>query len=244
MAWRKEFRVNPNQTGCLFFRNQLHTKLQPGIYRYWDWRNEYTLLNISQNIRNAYIKNQEVLTKDNIALRFSMVFLYAVSDLDKLLNYFNIVNALKYNDESYLFGYVEQSLIYMIKLQARDFISNIDSEKLSECRSQISDLLTPEMSQKADQWGIDLLQVLVLDWTFPKVIQELFAKQLEAKIRAKTDLENARTAVATARTLKNASELMKDDANIRFVQFLETWSKVATKGNHTFVLGDWWKQQG
>ena len=76
------------------------------------------------------------------------------------------------------------------------------------------------------------------DVTFPKQIQDLFAKQLEAKIRAKADLENARTQVATARTLKNASELMKGDENIKFVQLLETITKIAEKGKHTFVIGD------
>lgn len=44
--------------------------------------------------------------------------------------------------------------------------------------------------------------------------------------------------MATARALKNASELMKDDQNIRFLQLLETLTKIAAKGNHTFVLGE------
>jgi hypothetical protein len=77
-----------------------------------------------------------------------------------------------------------------------------------------------------------------LKYTLPKSIQDLFAKNLEAKIRAKSDLENARTTVAVARALKNASELMKDDDNIRFFQLLETISKIAEKGKHTFMIGD------
>ncbi|KKP40970.1 hypothetical protein A2483_03135 [Candidatus Peregrinibacteria bacterium RIFOXYC2_FULL_33_13] len=61
---------------------------------------------------------------------------------------------------------------------------------------------------------------------------------LESKIRAQSDLENARTQVATARALKNAAELMKQDNNIKFIQVLETITKIAAKGNHTFVMGD------
>jgi hypothetical protein len=80
--------------------------------------------------------------------------------------------------------------------------------------------------------------MLIRDLTFPKNIQDLFARQLESKIRGKSDLENARTQVATARALKNASELMKDDENIRFFQFIETITKIADKGKHTFVIGD------
>ena len=74
------------------------------------------------------------------------------------------------------------------------------------------------MIKEASEFGILIEQAQLRDLTFPKSIQDLFAKQLEAKIKAKTDLENARTSVATARTLKNASELMKDDDNVRFFQ--------------------------
>ena len=78
----------------------------------------------------------------------------------------------------------------------------------------------------------------LIDITFPKAIQDLFARLLDSKIRAKSELENARTAVATARALKNASELMKGDENIKFFQYLETISKIADKGKHTFVIGE------
>ena len=44
--------------------------------------------------------------------------------------------------------------------------------------------------------------------------------------------------MAAARALKNASELMKGDDNIRFFQYLETINKIASKGRHTFMIGD------
>jgi regulator of protease activity HflC (stomatin/prohibitin superfamily) len=86
--------------------------------------------------------------------------------------------------------------------------------------------------------GWVLEQVKLRDLTFPKNIQDLFARHLGAKIRAKADLKNARTALATARALKNASELMKGDDNIRFFQLLETITKIAEKGKHIFLVGE------
>jgi hypothetical protein len=44
------------------------------------------------------------------------------------------------------------------------------------------------------------------------------------------------------RALKNAAELMKDDEKIKFFQLLETITKIADKGKHTFIIGD--VQQG
>ena len=87
-------------------------------------------------------------------------------------------------------------------------------------------------------YGIEINKQYLRDVTFPKSIQNLFAKKLEAKIRAEADLENARAVVATARALKNASKVMENDSNIRFIQWMETITKISGKGNHTFVLGD------
>ena len=94
------------------------------------------------------------------------------------------------------------------------------------------------LQKELGEYGIELARLLVKDLTFPKSIQDLLARSLESKIRSKADLENARTQVAAARALKNASELMKGDENIKFVQYLETISRIAEKGKHTFVIGD------
>lgn len=58
------------------------------------------------------------------------------------------------------------------------------------------------MEAEIAKFGVEIEQAQLRDLTFPKSIRELFAKHLEAKVRAKADLENARTAVATARALK------------------------------------------
>lgn len=99
--------------------------------------------------------------------------------------------------------------------------------------------VAPEsLRRELAEYGLEFVRLMLRDVTFPQTIQDLFARHLEAKIRAKADLENARTTVATARALKNAAELMKDDENIKFFQLRETSTKIADKGKHTFVLGD------
>ncbi|MFZ9737459.1 MAG: slipin family protein [Prochlorotrichaceae cyanobacterium] len=239
MLFRKVFQVRPNQVGCLFRRNQLTQQLSPGIYRLWDWRNELALLTLSTVPRSLLVSNQEVLTQDNIALRFSYVLLYRIQHIDRFLTSFDLALALEYGNENLLIGQIEPQLTTLSQMTIRQIICNISSDDLNEKRSEIYDFKTEQMVEAAAQLGIGLEGAFLRDITFPKSIQDLFAKQLEAKIRAKADLENARTAVATARALKNASELMKGDDNIRFIQLLETLTKIAGTGKHTFVLGEW-----
>jgi regulator of protease activity HflC (stomatin/prohibitin superfamily) len=238
MCFRKVFQVRPNQIGCLFRKNRLRKKLEAGIYHFWDWGNELSLLNLSTVERSAFICNQEVLTKDNIALRFSYFLTYKLDNIDLILQSFNLADCLPYNTEAYLFSQIETQLTNITHVRIRELISSIDSEELNQKRAEIYNFKTDLMVTEAARYGIQLSSAVLRDLTFPKMIQDLFAKQLEAKIRAKSDLENARTAVATARALKNVTELMKGDDNIRFVQFLETITKIAAQGKHTFVIGD------
>lgn len=245
-SFEKVFQVRPNQIGCLFKNNVLHEKLAPGTYRYEDEKGEYALLPIDMPQRFLLINNQEVLSKDNVALRFSYFLSYRVGKIENLLDNFSLEYAFSYPSATALFTQVEARLTNITHAHIRKIISSIQSEELNEKREEITDFKTEAMVQEADSFGIVLENAHIRDLTFPKNIQDLFNKQLEAKIRSKTDLENARTAVATARALKNASEIMKDDDNIRYMQFLETLHKIASKGNHTFVLSnqnELWKKK-
>lgn len=229
----KKYQVKQNTVGFLFRDNTLEKELSPGIYKIRDWGNRTELITLPTTAKLLTITNQEVLTKDNIALRFSFSILYKIADGEKFLQNF----PLNKDVELVIFE-AEQRLHQITQVFIRQKIAELESEELNEKRNEISDFKTQEMDAQVAELGIEIKQARLRDITFPKSIQDLFAKQLEAKIRSKTELENARTAVATARALKNASALMKDDENIKFFQIIETISKIADKGKHTFVIGD------
>jgi regulator of protease activity HflC (stomatin/prohibitin superfamily) len=228
------YQVKPNQQGFLFRDNVLERTLPPGRYELLDWRNRTSLLTLPTTSRLLTVTNQEVLTKDSIALRFSFVVQYRIQDGALFLSQFELnVSA------SLLLQEAEKRIYQLVQLAARNKIAAFDSEELPERRAELNDLTTPELVAQLAQLGVVLEEAQLRDLTFPKNIQDLFARYLEARIRAKADLENARTAVATARTLKNAAELMKGDDNLRFYQYLETISKIAAKGKHTFLVGEY-----
>lgn len=178
------------------------------------------------------ILNQEVLTKDAIALRFSYIVEYRINDGQRFLSAFDVFQ------NNYILYEAEQLIHNLTQVHFRQAIATIDSEELNQQRHEILATVPTELRDRLSRNGIEIQQLILRDITFPKMIQDLFAKQLEAKIRAKSDLENARTAVATARALKNAAELVKENDNIKFLQYLETLTKIAATGKHTFVVGD------
>ncbi len=208
-------------------------RLDAGVYDFFDYQRVLSVVTLPKTNRLQTISNQEVLTKDNVALRFSYVVEYRVKDEEKFVNTFDVFTY--FNSP---FFEAEQLVHNLSQVYLRRVISGIESEELNEKRSDLIPEVPDELAKQLAENGLEIVRIVVRDITFPKSIQDLFAKQLEAKIRAKNDLENARTTVATARALKNASELMKGDDNIKFVQLLETVTKIAEKGKHTFVIGD------
>ncbi len=231
--FKKQYQVKPNTVGYLYRDNIYEQKLLPGYYEIRDWKNRTELFTLPENSKLLTVTNQEVLTKDNVALRFSFNVIYKISDGQKFLGKFVLDRQVHV-----IIQEAEQRLYNIVQLYIRNKIAEMDSETLNEKRNELTEFKTLEMEKEVSEFGITIEQAQLRDLTFPKSIQDLFAKHLESKIRAKSELENARTAVSTARALKNASELMKDDENIKFFQIIETITKIADKGKHTFVIGD------
>ena len=236
--FRKVISVRPNHIGYLYKRNQFQKKLDPGIYKFFDFYKEIDVVTIPTISKIITVTNQEVLTKDNISLRISYLVEYQITDADIFVGKFNLF-AHNFDPLYNSFLYEAESVIHNLsQVYLREAIATIESQEINEKRSEILNAIPEPLQNKLNSYGISINQLIVRDISFPKMIQQLFAQQLEAKIRAKLDLENARTTVATARTLKNASELMKNNENIKFIQFLETITKIAAQGKHTFVVGD------
>ena len=232
---RKIISVTPNHQGFLYKKNQLIRVLQPGIYKFWDWQNELAVVMLPTNRRLLVVTNQEVLTQDQVALRFSYFVQYCIDDGQKILDHFDLLN--EQNRYRNLYE-IEQVIHQYTQVVWREEIAQINSEELNEQRSELMREVPVVLKEAVEEYGISIDKLLLRDITFPKQVQNLFAKQLEAKVRAKADLENARTAVATARALKNASELMKNHEHIKFIQWMETLAKIAEKGKHTFYIGE------
>ena len=241
----RKISIAPNHVGFLFRNNRLERPLDAGVYRVWQGFDEVDAISLPLAERVSIVTNQEVLTRDNIALRFSYVIWYRVADGRKFLQSFNIfqygkeyLSNMKGNSSTWFFNETEQTIHVLSQVYLREQIAEIESESLNERRHEIFAAIPDTLKNELAERGVEITKLMLRDISFPKNIQDLFAKQLEAKIRGRADLENARTAVATARALKNASELMKDDENIKFVQLLETITKIAEKGKHTFIVGD------
>ena len=69
--FKKQYQVKPNTVGFLYRDNIFEQKLASGYHEIWDWGNRTELFTLPETSKLLTVTNQEVLTKDSIALRFS-----------------------------------------------------------------------------------------------------------------------------------------------------------------------------
>lgn len=231
MFFFKKVSVIPNTIGVLFFNNKLKEILEPGVYWYFNLLGACKLVLFPNTSVPLTITNQEVMTSDNISLRLSYFVQYKITDIKLLLSQVDL------SKEGFINISIDTVIHNQLQIMIRKAISQINSEELNEKRDGALESSFLEFQEIVGKYGIKCDAHALKDILFPKQIQDLFAKNLESKIRSKTELENARTAVATARALKNATELSKD-GGLQFFHLLETINKVSDKGKLTFVLGD------
>ena len=121
----KTYEVMPFYQGFLFRNNTFEKQLNAGFHEIYDWKDRTKLYQIPQNSQLITVTNQEILTKDNIALRFSFNIIYKVTDGLKLLENTMI-------NEYYILSDAEHKLQSLVQIYFRKMISQIESEALNE----------------------------------------------------------------------------------------------------------------
>jgi len=225
--------VKPNRVGFLFIDHVFEKMLKPGVYKFPRFSNkDISVYTVSVLSRWIFVAGQEVLTQDNITLRISYDFSYKVTDFEAFRNQVDFLES----GHNLTLG-IENQIRSISQTVIRDIVAGVASTLLNDKRAALFENVGKLLQERVKGYGITIEQVLLKDIFFPKKIQELFAQQLEANIRSKADLDKARTQVATARALKNAADLMRDNENIKFLKMMETLTELSAKGKHTFMIG-------
>ena len=231
----RQLDVPPGHVGVLLRDNRPARDVGPGIYRVFDPRRRMRVVSLSTAPQAFPVHAQEALTQDGVAFRFSYTVRYAVEDVTVGLAQVDLGQIGPYTSA----GDLMHALVHAyVQAAVKDRVAALTSEQITDERTQLGDLRTPQLDVQLAALGVRMIDLVVRDVTFPKAIQNLFSKRLEARIRAQSDLENARTTVAAARALKNASKMLEGDQTVLFLQFMETLTKIADKGNHTFHIGE------
>ncbi|MEM1416784.1 MAG: slipin family protein [Myxococcota bacterium] len=173
-AFVRELGPGRHELGARFFEKHVHT---------------VDCVDVRQ--RSLVIKNQEILTKDKVAIRVS------------LLVYFRVTDARAASEQ--VADYVTR--IYEdVQLAARRFLATKDLEAILALRNEISDAVRETVEEDAKGYGVEILRADVKDLIFPGNLREIMNRVLETERRAEAQLIQARKDIE-AKRLQAQAEL-------------------------------------
>lgn len=156
--------------------------LRPSFALFDGVTREVTLVDLRE--RSLTIKGQEILTRDKVAIRVSLLVYFKVTD----------AAAAEHNVSSY-----EERIYEDVQLSARRFLASRDLDEILSDRNEISDAVREDVHGAASDYGVEILRADVKDLVFPGNLREIMNQVLETERRGEAKLLEARREAETLR---------------------------------------------
>lgn len=181
MSFGTRKRIVPeSHLGLLYEKGAFMRVLEPGEYvlkRHWFDRVPRAIVTVDMRERSLTIKGQEILTRDKVAIRVSLLVYFRIRD----------AIAASHNVASY-----EERIYEDVQLSARRFLAGRTLEDILSDRNEISDAVREEVSESAGKYGVEIIRADVKDLIFPGNLREIMNQVLETERRAEASLIAAR----------------------------------------------------
>jgi regulator of protease activity HflC (stomatin/prohibitin superfamily) len=213
---RADTTIYSYQKGVMFRDGAVDKVLGAGRYRYFSTRTRIEAFDMRKIPLN--VAGQEILTKDHVNVRVSLVGNYQIVDPVKLITGFS---------------HFEPELYAVAQLAIRDQVGLVTLEEMLAQKPAIDAALLKQVTAKAEAIGISVTALAVRDVMLPANLKKLFGGFIEARKEAERNLEKARGEQAVLRSLANASKMFDDNPSLmqaRIIQALGT-------GNNSIVFG-------
>jgi len=205
------------ERGLLYADGVFQAVIEPGSR--WVWIPSRTITKVDIRPRVTTVPSQEVLSRDGIAVKASLLAEYAIERPDVAIN----------RQASF-----EAALYAQLQLALRQIIASETIDSLLEGRGAIGPRLTELSAPKASELGLSLTRVDVKDLTLPGELKKLFAQVTKARQEGLAALERARGETAALRNLSNAARLVSDNPALMQLRLLQV---VGEQSGNTVVLG-------
>lgn len=212
--------VNEFQVGLLYKKGVFIRELSAGAY--WVWTPTDSINVVDVRRATLTLSGQEVVTADNVGIKFSCLLIYRVADAKKAIN------------ESQ--GWYQEIYAY-VQLALRDVISTLKLDEILAARSTLGDQLVELVKPKAAEIGIEMSMVQIKDIILPSEIKKIYSELIRAQKEGAVALERARGEQAALRNLANAARLIEDNPALMNLRILQSLASQSGQNAPTIILG-------
>jgi len=185
---------------------------------YWHSTLRTTIKKIDIRPKYLTIPSQEVLSKDGVAIKLSLVAKLEVTDSSVAIN-----SVEDYETASYL----------ILQLALRKVIGNTNIDKLLENRQELGQQIFELAHQEIETLGLKLVSIDIKDITFSGSLKQTFTQVVKARQEGLAVLERARGETAALRNLANSAKLLEQNPALLQLRTLQALNE--SSGNTLVV---------
>ena len=188
-----EFIVDQSFVGLLYEDGVYVRTLEPGKYslkRHPFDSVQRSVSHVDLRERSLVLKGQEILTRDKVAVRVSILVYYRVVQAEAAMHEVADYEARIYED---------------VQLAARRFLAGRELDAILSDRNEISDAVRESVRDAALGYGVEIRRADVKDLVFPGNLREIMNQVLETERRAEAKLIQAQKEIEAERLKARAN---------------------------------------
>lgn len=222
LARRNQARVvvDETQVGLRIVRGVVAQVLKPGEYSTWLTTDRIELVDLRE--QSLQVNGQEVLTRDLMQVKFSLVARYRIADAK-----------LHRTAHAYPAGRMYED----IQMELRRRVAALSLDEVMADRERVMAGFGEAVSPAIRTTGIELVDVQLRDMTLAGPAKQAFSDIWRAQKEGQAALERARGEHASLRSLANAARMLKGNPELMNLRLLQALSGGPGKSAPTVVLG-------
>ncbi len=167
------------------------------------------------------VPTQEVITKDNVAVRVNAVVYYRVVDPEKAVT--------EVMDFMYATAQIAQTTL-------RSVIGQAELDELLSEREKLNARLQQIIDEATNPWGVKVTAVEIKDVELPEEMKRIMAMQAEAERERRAKIIRADGEYQAAQRLFEAAQILEQSRGAMMLRILQTLNEVAAEQANTIVL--------
>jgi regulator of protease activity HflC (stomatin/prohibitin superfamily) len=189
---------------------------------FWGFNRDISVETVDMRLQNQEVSGQEILTKDKVALRISLIATWQFSDV--------LLAFAKLNKPA-------EHLYRELQFALREAIGERTLDNLLENKQSLNKLLLDAVQGKLASFGIDVTSVGLRDIILPGEMKTILAQVVEAQKAAEANVIKRREETNATRSLLNTAKVMEENATALRLKELETLERVAERIDKISVFG-------
>jgi len=166
------------------------------------------------------LKQQSVLTKDNLAIWIDGVVYFTIIDINKAI--FKVQN-------------IKESVNQLALVALRGVFGH---KLMQDClveREELAREIEKIVAEKTGEWGVQINMIQLTDIKLPENIKNMLSSAATAEREGKAKIILAQADVESAKLMRQASDILSTSGAMQ-IRMLETYNKLAQTDNPKIVF--------